>query len=115
MLDWLTTKQSLHQGFQLLLPIGWHDYRNWLTDCFLRRESIEPFGGGIPARYDSIEVLSNNGVIGVFDDGCQTLCVFLSASSLGGIAKNQHHTKNRADLVGDWGGAIVDWSFVAVA
>ena len=81
----------------------------------MRRVSIESFGGGIPAGNRSIEVLSNNGVIGVFDDCCQTLGVFLGASYLRGVAKNQDHAENLADLIGDWGGAIVDWSFVAIA
>ena len=87
---------------QLRLPVRWDDHRYWLTECLLRREPIEPFGGGIPTGNRSIEVFSNNGIIGMFDDCCQSLGVFLGASYLCGVAKNQDDAENLADLIFDW-------------
>ena len=99
MLDALAANQSLHNAAQLRLPVRWDDHRYGLTDCLLRREPIEPFGGGIPTGNGSTEVFSNNCIIGVFDDCCQSLGVFLGASYLCGVAKNQDDAENLADLI----------------
>src|SRR5215213_1365597 len=111
MLDSLVANKSVHYRFQFRLLVGWNDFGNRLTNHFFRIKSIEPFGSGVPAGNDSIEIFSNDRIVGVFHDCSQTLGVFLCASRLGGIAKDEDDTKNLAVVIFDWSGAVVDGSF----
>src|SRR5436853_1796866 len=49
------------------------DTQDRLPDDFLRGVSEDPLGSRIPARYDAFEILRNDGVIGVLNNGRKML------------------------------------------
>src|SRR5689334_19001335 len=72
MLDAFAHSDSFQDVRHLILPVRRRDHRDVMADGLVGRIAQNPLSAGVPAPNDAVEVLTDDGVIGGFDNGGET-------------------------------------------
>jgi hypothetical protein len=101
----LAVAQATQDGLLFVATVRWDDDRDRLADGLLRPVSENPLGTAIPGLDDSVQVLADDRVVRIVDDGCQTSDGLRAdgllrargtlALSLPNVAKHDHGREGR--------------------
>src|ERR1700730_7456204 len=64
----LSLANTSQQCLYFFFSIGWRQNGNVLSNDFCRAVSVQSLGGGIPARNDAVQSLTDNRIVGVLND-----------------------------------------------
>ncbi len=107
-IDSLSPRDPREDLVFLVEPIGRDDQGDRPTNGLVGRVAEEPFGPGIPRADHAVEGFADDGVMGGFDDCCETRLRLFGRSALGHVAEDQHRPDGRSRIVPDRCGAVVD-------
>ena len=120
MFDPLSGFQACNNVVFLGDALGRDDKRDMAADGLLGGVTEQPLGGRIPALDDTVEGLTDNGIIRGFNDrreqpGREKLAglVAIHAPLPCDVSENQHAPGDGAALVDDRCGAVIDRGFAA--
>src|SRR6476646_9924696 len=74
MLDALAAPNTFENFRLLVLAIRWNQDGHWPADDLFGRIPKEPLCSPVPSADDAVEVLADDGIIGGFDNGGNSLC-----------------------------------------
>ena len=103
MIDALPANQPFENIGNFIDTLGWRQHRDMLSNNLIRRVSKDPLGAVIPALNDAVQILTEDGVIGGFNNRGQPLTQFRCLFLLADVQRNATRMDESSSLAIDTG------------
>src|SRR5262245_2189142 len=89
MVETLSVTDTRENSLLFIVALGWHQHSDWLAHDFVFLITENPFSALVPAQNNTVEVFTDNRIIGRLNDGTQPLTALLCDLPVAGVLKDR--------------------------